>query len=84
MAKEVPITYVTGIATYGFLNGIINVAFTTVRWEPRFDEKEGEHLTVPILDITADLRLDLNVAQQLHESLGRLLEEHTGAPRVSN
>jgi hypothetical protein len=81
MEKEVPITYVTGIATYGFLNGIINVAFTTARWLPR--EVEEEVKIVPYLAITADLRLDLNVAQELYKALGDLIEANT-KPKVTN
>lgn len=87
MAKEVRATYVTGLATYGFLNGIINVAFTTARWMPRPIETEDgiETKILTEIEVTADLRMDLLLAQQLHQALGAMIDEHTKPmPKASN
>lgn len=80
MEKELPVTYVTGIATYGFLNGIINVLLTTARWMPRpiiNDDGDPDFQIATEIVPAADLRMDLLLAQQLHAALGSLIEEHT-------
>lgn len=86
MEKEVPVTYVTGIATYGFLNGIVNVLLTTPRWMPRHTINDDGNADVQIateIIPTVDLRMDLLLVQQLHAALGAMIEEHTKR-KVSN
>lgn len=83
MPKEVDVTYVTGLGTWGFLNGVINVSLTTTRWLPEYDEENEKTVVVPSVDICADLRLDLYAAQQLHEALGVLIEANT-KPKVEH
>lgn len=83
MAKEVEVTYVTGLGTWGFLNGVINVSLTTTRWVPDYDPTEEKTKVVPYVEIAADLRLDLYAAQQLHEALGDLISQNT-KPKVEH
>lgn len=83
MAKEAEVTYVTGLGTWGFLNGVINVSFTTTRWFAEYDTEKEAMVVVPVLEVSADLRLDLFAAQQLHEALGVLIEQNT-KPKVEH
>lgn len=81
MENKSEVVYVTGLATWGFLNGIINVAFTTAQFLPEVDG-ETEAVKVVSADyISANLRLDLNVAQQLRDALDGIIEQHT-KPKV--
>lgn len=75
MENKSEVVFVTGLATWGFLNGVINVAFTTAQFLP---EAQGEEIKVISADIiSANLRLDLNVAQQLRDVLDGIIEQHT-------
>lgn len=79
MENKSEVVFVTGLATWGFLNGVINVAFTTAQFLP---EAQGEEMKVISADIiSANLRLDLNVAQQLRDVLDGIIEQHT-KPKV--
>lgn len=79
MENKSEVVFVTGLATWGFLNGVINVAFTTAQFLP---EVQGEEVKVISADIiSANLRLDLNVAQQLRDVLDGIIEQHT-KPKV--
>lgn len=70
------VTFVNSVAVSGFLNGNINVAFSTAAYVPGKD-KDGK----PIVDvaefISANLRMDLFCAQQLHDSLASILAQQT-------
>lgn len=73
MENKSEVVFVTGLATWGFLNGVINVAFTTAQFLP---EVQGEEVKVISADIiSANLRLDLNVAQQLRDVLDGIIEQ---------
>lgn len=82
MAKEdADVVYVTNLAVNGFLNGIVNLCFTTAHFLPM--QREGETVVVTAETVSANLRFDLNVAQQIHDALGRILEDHV-KPKVTN
>ncbi len=83
MEDKSEVTYVTGLATWGFLNGIINVAFTTARFLPEVDDDTEEVKVVSADYISANLRLDLNVAMQLRDVLDGIIAQQT-KPKVSN
>ena len=68
--SHVPITFVNSVAVTGFLNGIINVGLSTAQFLPTSD---GEVVAAEI--VTANLRMDLLCAQQLHDSLARILAQ---------
>ncbi len=71
--------FVNTLAVNGFLNGIINLAFSNARWYP---QQVGDEVKVAIDEpIVVDLRLDLHCAQQVYDALGRLIEQNT-KPKV--
>lgn len=73
------VIYVTNLAVSGFLNGICNLGFSTAQFLPR--EVDGE-VKVDMAEVmTANLRLDLMVAQQVHDALGKIIEANT-KPKV--
>lgn len=74
---EVPVIIVNSVAVSGFNNGILNFAFNTAQFLP---EWENGKLTgkVDVAEvITANLRMDLYCAQQLHDSLTRIINQQT-------
>ncbi len=77
MSNKPEITYVNGVAVSGFLNGVINIAFSTAQFIPQHEPISGEMQVVPAEFISANLRFDLLVAQQLRDALDRILEENT-------
>jgi hypothetical protein len=86
MEDKSEVTYVTGLATWGFLNGVINVAFTTARFLPETTQMIGEEPETKVVSadyISANLRLDLNVAMLLRDALDGIIEQQT-KPKVSN
>lgn len=75
MENKAEVTFVTGLATWGFLNGVINVSFTTAQFLPEVD---GDTTKVVTADyISANLRFDLNVAQLLRDALDKIIEDQT-------
>lgn len=75
------VTYVTALEMSGFLNGVINLAFSTAQFVPVLD---GEGKLVPSTSskITANLRIDLMLAQILRDRLDDLISENT-KPKVT-
>jgi len=72
---DAPIVFVNSVAVSGFLNGILNIGFSTAQFLPSPDGK------VNVAEvITANLRMDLLCAQQLHDSLAKILEQQTSKP----
>ncbi len=76
--SDCPIVFVNSVAVSGFLNGVINVGFSTARFLPSKDGK------VEVAEaITANLRMDLLCAQQLHDSLASILAQQTEPAKKS-
>jgi hypothetical protein len=73
--SEAPITFVNTVAVSGFLNGVLNLGFSTAQFLPTEDGK------VKLAEIiTANLRMDLLCAQQLHDSLAKIIAQQTSKP----
>jgi len=86
MAKDVEVVYVTELVASGFMNGIINMAFSTYQFIPEYvhPENEDPHFEVaPAPVLSANLRFDLRLAIILRDRLDQIIEENT-KPRVSN
>ncbi len=66
---DVPVVFVNSVAVSGFGNGVCNFAFSTAQYLP----KDGKVEVAEI--ITANLRMDLLCAQQLHDSLASILAQ---------
>ena len=76
MKDQADVVFVNAIEQAGFANGIYNVAFSTARFTPRTDELGNKTLDVNPY-ISANLRMDLFVVQQLFDSLKNVLEQQT-------
>jgi hypothetical protein len=68
---EIPVQFVNSVAVSGFLNGVINIGFTTAQYLPN----DGKVALAEV--VTANLRMDLYCAQQLHDSLAGILAQQT-------
>jgi hypothetical protein len=68
---EVPVVFVNSVAVSGFSNGVCNFAFTTAGFLP------ADGKVVVSETVTANIRMDLYCAQQLHDSLASILAQQT-------
>jgi hypothetical protein len=71
MDERSKVVFVNSVAQAGFLNGIYNVAFSTAEFVPGEKGPEAREF------ISANLRMDLLCAQQLYESLGKVIADQT-------
>jgi len=88
-SDEVKVTYVTELVASGFMNGIINMAFSTYQFIPEYvspatDDDEGRFEVAPAPVLAANLRFDLRLAIILRDRLDQIIEENTKPARVSN
>jgi hypothetical protein len=77
MMEKPLVTFVNSMTVSGFLNGNINLSFTTARFtavDAKVDVDEYPSLY---------LRMDLACAQQVHEALGKLIEQNTTKPKAA-
>jgi hypothetical protein len=90
MENDVKVVYVTELVASGFMNGIVNMAFSTYQFIPEYQppsaEDEGGFVVAPAPVLSANLRFDLRLAMILRDRLEALIEEHTKtvAPRATN
>lgn len=71
---RVPVVFVNQVAGSGFLNGNLNLTFSTAFFSPQSDGTVD-----PDLVITSRLRMDLFCAQQLYAELGKIIEQNVKA-----
>lgn len=71
MTNKPEITFVNSVAVSGHNNGVVNVCFTTAEYIPNGGKVDVAEF------ISANLRMDLFCAQQLHESLAKILAQQT-------
>ena len=71
---DTPIVFVNSVAVSGFLNGVCNFCFTSAQYLPA----DGKVVLAEV--VTANLRMDLHCAQQLHDSIAKILEQQTKPP----
>jgi hypothetical protein len=76
MEDRAEVIFVNAIEQAGFANGIYNVCFSTARFVPATDDAGTKTLAVNPY-ISANLRMDLFVVQQLFDSLKGVLEQQT-------
>lgn len=69
------VIFVTGLAVRGFANGVVNLALSTAQYLPETIEGETKVGVQEI--VTANLRMDLFCAQQVHQALGAIIEQQT-------
>lgn len=75
MEDKSQVIFVNSVAVSGFGNGICNFAFSTARYTPKAD---GDQTIVAVDEyISANLRMDLFCAQQLHDSLAKIIAQQT-------
>lgn len=70
--NRVPVVFVNELIGAGFLNGVVNLTFATAQFTPLTD---GSVEVDPV--VSSRLRMDLVVAQHVHEQLGRILKDQT-------
>lgn len=88
MEVKADVAYVTELEVSGFLNGVINMAFSTAQFIPEVVLGEpgsdtARMVVAPAPVITANLRFDLRLAQVIRDRLDELIEENT-KPRAAN
>lgn len=77
MADQADPIFVNTLQVNGFLNGVVNLAFSTAHWYPEFDLKSGTTVVKVHEPITVDLRMDLATAQATRDALDRIIEANT-------
>jgi hypothetical protein len=80
------VVFVNNLSAWGFLNGVLNLAFSTAQFLPQVvedEENEGQYVTKVMTAevVTANLRMDLLAAQQLRSALDQIIEANT-KPKV--
>jgi hypothetical protein len=63
--------FVNGVIGSGQLNGIFNITFGTLLFTPTADSKVD-----PDMVVSVRLRMDFSCLQQLHATLGALIEQN--------
>lgn len=76
MTDKPQVIFVNTVAVNGHANGVVNVAFATNDYLPALGE-DGKAIVSADQTITANLRMDLYCAQQLHAAIGAILEKQT-------
>lgn len=77
--------FVNTLQVSGFLNGVINLAFSTARWYPAPDPDDSTKVIVAVTEpIAVDLRMDLACAQNLRDALDRIIEANTKPAGLAN
>ena len=82
MEDRSQVIFVNGVAVSGFNNGVTNLAFSTASYVPGTDAAGNPCVDVKEF-ISANLRMDLFCVQQVHDTLGKILEEQTKPPKKS-
>lgn len=79
MKDQCPVVFVNSVAVSGFANGVLNFAFSTAAFVPKHDDEKA---VVDVAEfISANIRMDLYCAQQLHDSLATILAQQTKPAR---
>jgi len=79
---KAPVIYVNNLEVSGFLNGILNLAFSTSHFIPQIQQglevgDEPELVVAVANEITINMRMDLWLAQQVRDRLTDLIEANT-------
>lgn len=90
MEIKADVVFVTELEVSGFMNGVVNMAFSTAQFIPELQQGEDStdelHLVVaPAPVVTANLRFDLRLAQIIRDRLDQIIETQTKPqPKVTN
>lgn len=69
------VTFVNTLAVHGFLNGVVNLTFTTARWSPQFDAENNKVVVVSDDYESVFLRMDLHTAIVVRDALERIINQ---------
>jgi len=91
MENDSEVKFVTDLEVSGFLNGVLNMAFSTAQFIP-VQEIDPENMNKTRLvvsqapKITVNLRFDLRLAQIIRDRLDELIDENTksSVPKATN
>ena len=93
MEIKADVVFVTELEVSGFMNGVINLAFSTAQFVPvdvvddeaSIDNPRTKTIVAHEPVITANLRMDLRLAQILRARLDELIEDQIKpAPKATN
>lgn len=70
------VTLINNVSVSGFLNGVVNLSLTQLRFVARVGE-DGSTKVETVGEVAADLRFDLYCAQQIRDALDAILAQHT-------
>jgi hypothetical protein len=87
MDTKAEVIFVNDLEVSGFLNGVINMAFSTMQFIPEVQVEIGEEakmVVAPAPVITANLRFDLRLAQIMRDRLNEIIDENTKPARAPN
>ena len=87
MDNDSKVVFVNNLEVSGFLNGNVNLAFSTAQFIPQTQYGPGEEeqtVVVAAPVITANLRMDLWLAQQLRDRLDEIIEANTKPQRMAS
>jgi hypothetical protein len=87
MAKA-EVILVNNLEVSGFLNGVINLAFSTSHFIPQIQQghevgDEPKLIVAVANEVTVNMRMDLWLAQQVRDRLDEIIEANT-KPMVKN
>lgn len=72
MAISPPLIFFNSVDVHGSLNGVCNLLLTAAQFVPQPDN------TVTVeKQYVADLRFDLFAAKQIHDAIGKILDDQT-------
>lgn len=80
MADQADPIFVNTLQVNGFLNGVVNLAFSTAKWYPAREDHldPTAKIVVKVSEpITVDLRMDLATAMSVRDALDRIIEANT-------
>jgi hypothetical protein len=95
MDNKADVVFVTELEVSGFMNGVINLAFSTAQFVPQLvpnpdhdatapDEPPSHTVVAHAPVITANLRMDLRLAQIVRDRLDQIIGENTRPVKAAN
>lgn len=74
--NNVPVTFVNQVLGQGHANGVINLTLGVARWTPVGPREDAPNGVVEVdMVIASRLRMDLQCAKQMRDSLNELLSK---------
>lgn len=72
-----PVKFIDTLEMIGFMNGVINLTFTTALFSAGRPSPNADVQVVTDPIVSCRLRMDLHLAQQVHTALGKIIASNT-------